>query len=164
MSLPLLIAVLLVVAAALFGVGVAMEHSGGDTHAAVATTGSAGHTETGQEGSESGTAPAGHSETATSERVLGIALESPATVTAAVVVSLLLAGLVWRYPRRPVLIVVALFAAGAAVFDVAEVARQVSADRAGVAALAVVVAVLHVAVVVVAATVLLRPAGRVSRV
>jgi hypothetical protein len=168
MPLPLLIAALLVLSAALFGVGVAVENaSGGETHASVAPSGTGGRTETGQEGSEStehgesngpGT---GHPETVGQERVLGVSVESPATVVAAVVVSLLLAALVWAYPRPAVLVVVAVFAASAAVFDVAEVARQFSADRNGVGLLAVLVAALHVAVLA-AAVVLLRPARRSS--
>jgi hypothetical protein len=81
---------LLVVSAALFAVGVGVEHAGGETHKAAATTESAGHTETGEEGTESSNTNAAHSEA-----------KSPATVIIAVVVSLLLAAGVWRYPRPP---------------------------------------------------------------
>jgi hypothetical protein len=165
-SLPVLAAVLLVLSAALFSAGVVVEHSGGDTHAAVAPSGTGGRTETGQEGSESHeqTEPAGQAAAteAGSERVLGASVESPGTVVAVVVVSLLLAGLVWWYRRSWVLVAVAVFAAGAAVFDIAEVVHQVRAGRVGVGGLAVLVAALHVAVVVAVAA-MLRPAVRVAR-
>jgi len=164
--LPLLIAVLLVASAALFGVGVAQEHGGGtDTHASVASTDTGGHAETGQEGgkpaehTDSHGQNTGGTEAAGSERAFGVPLESPAAVLVTVLVSLLLAGLVWRYPRPPVVVVVAVFAAGAAVFDIAEVARQFSAGRAGIGVLAILVAGLHLAVVA-AAGVLLRRARR----
>jgi len=164
MSLPRLTAMLLVLSAALFAVGVAVEHSGGETHAAVAPSGTGGRVETGQEGSESHEQaeppglPAADTE-AGSERLLGVSVESPATVVAVVAVSLLLAGLLWRYRRRWVLVVVAAFAAGAAVFDIAEVVHQVRAGRAGVGGLAGLVAAAHVAVAV-AVVGVLRPAAR----
>jgi hypothetical protein len=156
MSMPLLIAVLLVMSAALFGLGVAIEHSSdGDNHAASA--------ETGQESTD-GAENASHAETPTSEWVLGLPAESPAGVAAVVVASLLLAALVWRYPRRPVLIVVAVFGLAAAILDIAEVVRQVDAERSGVGVLALLVAALHTGVVVGAIALIRRRTPGLSRV
>jgi hypothetical protein len=73
-----------------------------------------------------------------------------------VVGSVLLAVVVARYPRPIVVATVAVLAAGATVFDVAEVAHQVAADQIGVAILAALVAALHLAVVVAAIALLRR--------
>jgi hypothetical protein len=73
------------------------------------------------------------------ERLLGVPADSPAAVTVVVLGSVLLAGLVVRYPRPIVVAAVAGLAAGATVFDVAEVSHQVAADRTGVAVLAALV-------------------------
>jgi hypothetical protein len=61
-----------------------------------------------------------------------------------VLVSLLLAALVWRRPDRRLLIVIAVVAAAFAVLDSAEVAHQLD-DNAGLALLAGLIAVLHAA-------------------
>jgi hypothetical protein len=80
------------------------------------------------------------------ERVLGIDVESPVLVTAAVVISLLLAGLVWRRPDRRLLIIIAVFGASFAVLDAAEVAHQLDEDNTGLARVAGSIAALHAAV------------------
>jgi hypothetical protein len=85
MSMPLLVAVLLVISAAMFGLGVAAEHGNdADNHApSSAEPAPSGHTETGPEGSEStraGEQPgqnANHAEAPAPERVLGVPAESP---------------------------------------------------------------------------------------
>ena len=164
LSLPLIVALLLAVSAGLFAAGVAVEHASATPYAAA---GSGTHAESGEEGGESGeqkeraTPVAGAASGTSGERVWGIAVESPVTVTVAVVVSLLLAAAVWRRPRRPVLAVAAVFAIGATVFDIAEVSHQVHEERVGIAALAVLVALLHLAAAV-AAGVLLRTGSRTA--
>jgi hypothetical protein len=77
-------------------------------------------------------------------------VESPLLVMAAVVVSLVLAGLVWRRPDRPLLIVIAVVAAAFAVLDAAEVAHQLDEDNTGLALLAGLVAALHAGAAVLA--------------
>lgn len=77
--------------------------------------------------------------------MLGIDLESPLPITTAVIVSLLLAGLVWRRPHPQLLIVIAVVAAAFAVLDAAEVAHQLGEDHTGLALLAGLIAALHAA-------------------
>jgi hypothetical protein len=84
------------------------------------------------------------------ERVLGLDLESPLLVTAAVVVSVLFAGLVWRRRDRSLLVAIAVFGAGFAVLDIAEIAHQLDEDRTGLALLAGLIAALHAATAVLA--------------
>lgn len=144
------IAALLAGAALLFVIGATLE-AGEDTHAGEPAAEATAHREPNEaaetrgeavervEGTESGAPEAGE------ERVLGIDVESPLLVTAAVVVSLLLAVLVWRRPDRRLLLVLAALAAAFAVLDVAEVIHQVDGDRAGLAVLAAIIAAVHVA-------------------
>lgn len=162
--LPTLIAVLLVASAALFGIGVALERHAvkSDRHASAE---SGAHTETGAEGNGETNAGKG-GKTATpigsgtpSERVLGIPVESTATVAVAVIFSLLLAVAAWRRPKAVVLLAAAIFAAAAAVLDIAEIGHQLSENRAGIAALAGLVAALHLAVIA-ASGMLLLPGSR----
>jgi hypothetical protein len=149
------IAVLLVVAAALFVIGVTSE-ANSDTHADERAADATAHREpNGAAETTRGEAAehaerGGEPEAAGEERVLGIDVESPLLVTAAVVVSLLLAVLVLRRPDRRLLLVVAAFAAAFAVLDVAEITHQIHEDRAGLAALATVIAALHTAAAAVA--------------
>jgi drug/metabolite transporter (DMT)-like permease len=79
------------------------------------------------------------------ERALGIDVESPDLVATAVVVSLLLAALVWRRPTRRLLLLIAVAAAAFAVLDAAEVAHQLHENRTGLALLAGLIAALHAA-------------------
>jgi hypothetical protein len=160
-SLPLLVAVLLVTSAGLFAVGVAVEHrTDRDVHSVVRPAGSDEHGDSGEEqggeSAEESDEEAHAGEAADSERLLGVPADSPATVVIVVLGSVLLAALVARYPRPIVVAAVAGLAAGATVFDVAEVAHQVAADRTGVAGLAALVAALHLAAVVAAIALLRR--------
>ena len=84
------------------------------------------------------------------ERVLGIDVESPLLVTTAVVVSVLLAGLVWRRRDRSLLVAIAIFGAGFAVLDIAEVAHQLDEAHNGLALLAGLIAALHASTAVLA--------------
>ncbi len=133
----------MLVAAALFGVGVAIERNNDNHPEAVVTSESNAHIEA--ERSE-GTA---HGETTaegdTSEKVLGIKFESGITVAAAVAASIALAvGLVIL--TSPLIAIIAMAAAAAfAVFDVAEALHQFDKSNSGLAVLAIAVAALHLA-------------------
>jgi hypothetical protein len=144
------IAILLIVAAGLLVIGVTSEGDD-DTHSDEPTAEASEHNEATEsaeaieaEGAERSTSEAEESEE-DEERVLGIDVESPLLVTTAIVVSLLLAGLVWRRPIRPLLIVIAVVAAAFAMLDAAEVAHQLDEDHTGLALLAGLVAALHAA-------------------
>jgi hypothetical protein len=150
------VAVLLVVAAALFVIGVTSE-ANSDTHADERAADATAHREPNGAAETARGEAAEHAErggepeaAAGEERVLGIDVESPLLVTAAVVVSLLLATLVLRRPDRRLLLVVAALATAFAVLDVAEITHQIHEDRAGLAALATVIAALHTAAAAVA--------------
>jgi hypothetical protein len=149
-----LIAVLLIVAAGLFVIGVASEPDEGDK--------TVEHSERAEAGETSAEPTEKQSEEGHEERVLGIDVESPASVTAAVVVSLLLAGFLWRRPGRRLLIVVAVVAGGFAVLDVAEVVHQLDEDRTRLAVLATLVAILHAGAAAVALAASGWPPGRDS--
>lgn len=152
-------AALFVVTAVLFAVGVAAEGEEGaegeTTKQAEATKAEEGETgeevpdegeeqTAGDEGAGGEEAEEGHDESG-EETVFGVDVESPATVTAAVLASLALAVGLWLSTRR--WIVLAAVAAGVvfAVFDAGEVVRQLDESRSGGAALAGVVAAGHLA-------------------
>ncbi len=155
------IAVLLVVSAVLFTTGVLLER-GGET-----TTGhrppSTEQTHTGETGGETGSETTPHTETempttphtetahTERERVLGVPVDSPAAVTGAIALSLLLALAIWRRPTRRVLLATAAFAAAATILDLAEIPHQIDHSRGGLAALAALIAVLHLAAAAAAA-------------
>jgi hypothetical protein len=93
-----------------------------------------------REAAEGGSATAsGHAETAaevSSEKVLGVNLESGGMVVGVVVVSIVLAGLVLARRFRLVLWIAGGFCAMAAAGDVAELARQVDRSKNGLAVIA----------------------------
>jgi hypothetical protein len=141
-----LFVVLLLAATAAFVLGVALERNEGHRERA-ATAQSSSHAERteGSESAENGsTAEAERGSDAGSEElILGIDPESTAALTAAVVLSVLLAGLVWWRPATWMIATGAGFSAGAAALDVREVARQLGEGNNRVAAVAIVVAGLH---------------------
>ena len=79
------------------------------------------------------------------ERVLGIDVESPAAVVAAVVVSLALAVGLWLRKQRWLALVAVGFGIAFAVFDIAEINHQLDESRTGLALLAGAIALTHVA-------------------
>jgi hypothetical protein len=80
------------------------------------------------------------------ETLFGIETESTPLIILAVVASLLVAAVVWRLGDRPrVLWATAAFCGAFAIADLVEVARKVQGDEATIAALATVVAALHLA-------------------
>ena len=139
-----LAAVLLVVTAALFAIGVAVESaSGHDEAGEVASSlpgveGSAEH-----EAAERAEANGDHDED--DERVLGIDAESPLAVGVAVAVSIALAVALWWEQRRWVAAIVAVVALAFAVFDLGEVVHQAREAGGGLIVLAAVVAAGHLA-------------------
>jgi hypothetical protein len=139
-----LAAVVLVLTAGVFAIGVAVGRSGG-------------HDETGEhteavsdEHSETAERAEGHVEQEATardehddERVLGVDVESPLTVTAAMILSLGLAVALWLARRRWLAIVVAVFALAFAAFDIGELVHQLDEGRGGLVVLAAVVAAGH---------------------
>jgi hypothetical protein len=140
-----LLGVLMVAATVLFAIGVAAErdqhdHDGGSAH--VEGAGEEHHDESTETGShESG-----------EENTFGIDTERPAIVVPAVIVSLAIAVLVWFRRDTWLMWTVAMFALLFSAFDVVEVVHQLSEDRGGLALLAAVVALLHLAAAFVAET------------
>jgi hypothetical protein len=166
---------LLIVGAVLFAVGVAAERNTSDTHhetspAAVQSatsttihseadertgapdatlhneataTGSTTHAETGEAAGSDRRSESG-------KTFLGINLESTPFVVVAVGVSLGLAVLTWRSRRRILLLATAAFAIIFTVFDTTEVVHQLGDSRIGIAALAILIAIVHLAVAIAA--------------
>ena len=154
-NLPTLVGLLLVLSAALVILGVSLER-GSETHsgnAEVAETVERGHDEHG--GDES----TGHADEEAGEPAFVKSLESPAVLAGLAVVSVGLAVLVWRRPNKPVTATVAVTATAAGVADVLELTRHLSAERTGLAVLAVVIVILRV-LTVTGALVLWRNASR----
>jgi hypothetical protein len=155
-----LLSVLLVIATVLFAVGVATERADGDDHdedVSSATHVEAGEGEQQDEGAESADTESGeHDE----ETTFGIDRERPAIVVPAVILSLALAVLVWFRRDMWLLWTVVVFALLFTAFDVAEVVHQLSEDRGGLALLAAIVALLHLAAAFVAETRATHPLAR----
>jgi hypothetical protein len=99
-------------------------------------------------------APELHNEA--SETMLGINPESTGAVAAAVIISLLLAAALWFWRTPAVLIVAVVFALLFVVLDLREVMHQLSEARGGLAAIALVAAVLHIGVALIAGRGLMR--------
>jgi hypothetical protein len=128
---------LLVVATALFAAGVIAERHARATERPAASAEGHHH--------ESAEAPSAH---ASEGRVLGVNLESTPLIVLAIAAGLGLAALVASPlgSRPAVLLAIALAALAWAALDVREVVHQAGDSRTGLAVLAAVVAVLHLAV------------------
>lgn len=154
-------AVLFLVTAALFAVGVAAEGNS-HTETGVESSGTAAEqpeAETGEAHDEAAEEPgthvdqgsngeggdASHDESSEEVTVLGIDPESPVTVTLAVLASIALAAGLWFTSRRSVAVAATAVGVLFALFDIAEVLRQLDESNTGLAALAAVVAVGHAA-------------------
>lgn len=131
-----LLGALLIAAAALFAVGAASEKSGHTENST--TVESAEHNESGEQA-----VPVESTET--SEKVLGLNLESTPLVVLAVAISVALAVATWLTQHKLVLLTAGLFAIAFAVLDIAEFVHQVDKSAAGLAVLAAIIAVLHLA-------------------
>lgn len=148
-------AIFLLLTAGLFAVGVSLE---GDTHSETSETvdadQSAGgseepHAEAGHEDGEASTSES-QGESGEGETVLGIDAESPATVTLAVLASVALAAGLWFTKRRSVAIATIVVAGLFALFDIAEVVHQLDGSSTGLAGLAGLLAIGHIASAVLA--------------
>jgi hypothetical protein len=138
--LRLVLVALLTASTLLFALGVALDRGGGDVTAhsqALDAEGEPGHDEAAEQ-REAGEPQRG-------ERVLGVDPESTPLIVLAVLAGLALAALVAsRFGTRPgILLVVAIVALVWAVLDAREFAHQLDESRAGIAAIALIVAVLH---------------------
>jgi hypothetical protein len=159
-----LAAVLLVVTAGVFVLGVSQENK--DNHPEsneVDESEPAGHDDEAGESTEEREAEEAdsHDEAADEGReerqILGVDPESPAPVTAAVLASLALAGGLLFTDRRAVAAVATVFALLFAVFDIAEVSHQLDEDSNGLAALAAAIAIGHAAAALAAGLAARRP-------
>lgn len=136
------------------------EPSGGETPAehagesgASTTSTFAGSETPAQHAAESGSTTTSSEATGNESefRPLGVNLESTPLVTAAALLSLLLAGIVAVRPRRGVLATVVVVGTAFTVLEVVEVVHQVDQNRPGLVALAAIAGLLHAAVAVLAA-------------
>jgi Flp pilus assembly protein TadB len=138
-------AVLLVVCAALFIVGVNAE-SEADAESTEAADDHDEAAETGHdESNEAAGSEVGHDESAEEERILGVDVESPGAVVLAVAVSLALAFGLWIRNQRWLAVAAVVLAVVFAVFDVAEAAHQLDESQTGLVVLAAVIAAGHLA-------------------
>ena len=145
---------LLIVSAALFVIGVSVERGSENHEVPVVSQNAAPAKPVDSDGGEGSSASgAGHVDAPAAaqttspqnESVLGIDLENPWLVGAAVVGSLVLMGALLCFGYR-VLPIVVLFAIAAALFDVSEVLRQLQRNNTTVTLLAALVLLAHAAV------------------
>jgi MFS superfamily sulfate permease-like transporter len=156
-----LLALLLMVSAGVFTVGVAVERS--TVPHTSAAEGSTNTTSTGEQGSEhTGEHGAASGTETSSETFLGIDTESTGLVLAAIAISLVLAAAVWFWGIPAALAFALLFALGAGPFDVREIVHQAQESRGTLVTLATVTALLH-GVAVLVAGLLLRGVLRPTR-
>jgi len=136
-----LAAVLLIITGGLFSIGVAAEPRGEQAGATPAAEGSeSGHEASEHEARERGDR-GGHAD---QERVLGVDVESPLTVTAAVTLSVVLAVGLWLTRRRWPAALAAGFAVLFAALDGSELLHQINERRAGLIVLAALLVVGHI--------------------
>jgi hypothetical protein len=137
-----LFVVLVVVATAAFVVGVAVERSSSDEHVA----------EPAGEGLEEP-----HGEEQADDQLLGVDIEAAPFVALAAIGSLLIAAGVWLRPKLAAVLALAVVSMLAfTAFDIRELFHQFDEERTGLAVLAGVIALLHLAASV-AAFALRRP-------
>lgn len=153
-SLRVALAGMLVVSAVLFAVGSTVERHqrGKETPAATHQEGS--DESTGESGG--GTATETHRETGVN--IVGINTESVGLEVVAIVLSLVLAAAVWLLRRRLAWLWLAVIAFGFVFVagDARELAHQIDESHAGIAAIAAVLIVLHLAIAGTAAILLRR--------
>jgi hypothetical protein len=139
---------LIVAATALFVIGVAIERNSENRHSE-AGPGEIAHSEAGEASGETNEHAAEPATTKAAEggedRVLGLDAEATPLVAMTAAVSLALALAAWRSRAAVVLALIAVAIAVFAAFDIREVFHQLDESKAGLAALAVLVAVLHLA-------------------
>lgn len=151
-----ILAAMIVVATALFVIGVSLEksESHGDHDAGPVTHVEGEGSEEGAEGEEIHQASDGESselEESDEAGLLGVDTESTLLIVLAVTISLGLAAAVWVSPgSASILLVVGLAMVTLAVLDLREVAHQVDESKNGIALLAALVTLLHAVAAVMA--------------
>jgi cobalamin biosynthesis Mg chelatase CobN len=174
------LAILLVVSAAAFAIGVILERSSGGesdqqtSNTPTVVTGEQAETseehtegESGESGepsasgesaeqlaAETGTTSDAHNES--SERLFGVNPEATWLVVLAVALSALLALAVWKTTSIVVLVAVVAFGLVFAAFDVREAIHQSDESNSGLVVVAVIVAILHLSVAAVAGYLIMR--------
>ena len=151
-----ILVLLLVVSAALFAIGTAVEHGHhqeGTVSVKETTAPTEGSSESGTDEHAGETHP-GAEETsrAGSERLIGFDPEAPWVIATGVAASILLAVAAWTLRRREVLILAVLFGLALAALDVRELVHQLNEARPSLVAVSVVLAVLHLLVAATAGT------------
>jgi len=143
------IGILLLIGAALFIVGVAVERAA-ITHEQSATqetpTSEPSHLEgSGTEGSgtEGGQPATAAPEAGASEAILGVNVESWPLAIVAAVLSIGAAFVAWRVRQRVVLVAIAVFALAFAALDIREAVHQGNEGRTGILVLAIFIAAVH---------------------
>jgi cation transport ATPase len=155
-----LLPTLIVVATALFVTGVAIERNSGDEHVETGSSTAAQSKASGGEGEEAhsereeggaatdehASKPAAHETKERGEdKLLGVDVESIPLVALAAFASLSLALAAWLRPTWvPLLTLIAVASIAFAALDIREVFHQLDEDKAGLAVLAALVAVVHV--------------------
>ncbi len=159
--LRVVLVALLVASGVFFAIGSAVERS--KTHETAPTASeTVGEVHSSESGGGSGTEGSTPTETkGGTENLFGINPESTGLVAVAVAVSLLLAGGVWLWERRSVLLAVLVFGVVFAALDGREAVHQAHEARGSLVVLAVALGLLHLAVSVVAG---LRLRGRAPEV
>ena len=143
---------LLVISTVLYVAAVTIErNSSGEQNEAPAVQpaasgeGQEGHSEAGETQTDSGTTTKPDKpEVGNQERLFGIDLESPWLIVAAVVVSIALIGALFLF-ERTALVLILVFSIAATALDILEVATQAHRSNSGLALLALLVALGHVA-------------------
>jgi hypothetical protein len=156
LKLRILLAGLLIASSAAFAVGVAVERSKGDVHAAGAGATTLPEGSSAREQQEGNQPAQGQPEASHKETLFGINTESNGVVATVVALSLVLAATAVVAPR-PALLIVSAAGFGAAAFDGHEIMRQVRESCETVLTLASTAAGLHLmlgaaALIAVAAT------------
>lgn len=148
-----IVAVLLVVAAVLFGIGTsyeAAERSENDEHTTepAVRSGAPEHDVAAEASRAVDTDDAGHA--GSSERILGIDATSPTVIGLGIALSIAASAAVLLVRRRPVDLAVAAFAGLFGVLDLAEALHGLREDEVTIGLLALVIAALHLGAAVLA--------------
>ncbi len=146
------VATCLLLGAGLFAVGTALERSG-DGHQ---EPGIESPNEEGGEGHAAEDVPSQEEANGSEERIFGIDRESGPLVALGIAISVVLAVSVVLTRSAAALGIAVAFAVTFAAFDLAEVVHQLDESRGGLAALAALIAVLHVGAVAAGAIALTR--------
>ncbi len=144
---------LLIVSTVFYVVGVTLERNTESAESAASVKQESlaeGHDESAESHAEAApvSPPAEHQ-----EAVFGINLESPGFVAAAVIAAVILIGLLLRLEQIG-LVLTLLFAAIATLLDILEVVNQLNRSNSGLATLAVVIALAHLAIGIMSALML----------